>query len=151
MDSSIGTCENCSHTFQYRLIHNGFGDSAYAYCNRCSFTVLLSGWSEAAKKVRFRVQQRMTADVENLLKPCPCGGTFRAAADPRCPHCLQPLSATKATDYIERNAPGTAKGWRWDQSWSGVYSIVLNQNIVEDWWDDQALDLLPPKPQQRSS
>ncbi len=64
----------------------------------------------------------------------------------KCPHCLQTLSATKATDYIEKNAPGTAKGWRWDQSWSGVYySIVLNDNIVEDWWDDQALDRLSPR------
>src|SRR5438552_3175373 len=43
MDNSIGSCENCGHTFQYRLVHNGFGDSAYAYCDKCSFTVLLSG------------------------------------------------------------------------------------------------------------
>jgi pimeloyl-ACP methyl ester carboxylesterase len=32
-----------------------------------------------------------------------------------------------------------------------LYSIVLNENLVEDWWDDQALDRLPSKPQQRSS
>jgi DNA-directed RNA polymerase subunit RPC12/RpoP len=149
MHNSIGSCEHCGHTFQYRLVHNGFSDSAYAYCDKCSFTVLLSGWSEAAKRVRFRVQLRITPDVESLLKPCPCGGVFRAAPDPKCPHCSQSLSATKAADYIERNAPGTAKGWRWDLSWSGVYSIVLNENIVEDWWNDNALDRLSPGLHQR--
>jgi hypothetical protein len=65
---------------------------------------------------------------------------FRACADPRCPACACVLSATKARTYIEANAPGTAKGWRWSQSWSGIYSIVLEENIVNDWWDDQAVN-----------
>jgi hypothetical protein len=133
----IGCCDHCGKAFHYRLIHNGFGDSAYAYCDSCSFTVLLSG---SAGRVRFRIQQRITPDLERLLKPCPCGGKFRASADPKCPHCAQPLSAAKATRWIESNALGTAKGWRWDQSWSGIYSIVLNENIVEDWWDERAVD-----------
>jgi hypothetical protein len=55
------------------------------------------------------------------------------------------LSAAKATTYIERDAPGTAKGWRWQQSWAGIYSIILNGNLVENWWDEQALDRLFPK------
>jgi hypothetical protein len=86
----------------------------------------------------------MTPDVEGLLKPCPCGGEFRASSDPKCPSCANSLSATKATSYIESNAPGTAKGWRWDQCWSGVYSIVINENFVEDWWDERAIDRLYP-------
>jgi hypothetical protein len=53
---------------------------------------------------------------------------------------------TKATTYIERNAPGTAKGWRWQKSWSGVYSIVINENIVEDWWDEQAINRFVKSP-----
>jgi hypothetical protein len=56
----------------------------------------------------------------------------------------QPLSAVEATDYIEKNARGTAKGWRWDQSWTGVYSIVINEKRVEDWWDEQAVERLFP-------
>jgi hypothetical protein len=84
----------------------------------CSFTVLLS---------------------ERLLKPRRCGGKFLESSNPKCPNCSHPLSAVDATEYIEKNAPGTAKGWRWDQLWSGGYSIVLNEHIVEDWWDEEAL------------
>jgi len=151
MENPTGWCENCGSKFQYRLLHNGFGITAYAYCDKCSFTVVMSEWSEAAKRVPFRVHQRISPDVEHLLKPCPCGGAFRASADPKCPTCARPLSAVKATAYIEKNAPGTVKGWRWDQSWSGVYSIALNENIVEDWWDQDAVDRLFPlghQPQQ---
>jgi hypothetical protein len=70
---------------------------------------------------------------------------FRASADPKCPHCAQSLTAAKATSYIEGDAHGTAKGWRWQQSWAGIYSIVLNDNLVQDWWDEQTLDRLFPK------
>jgi len=144
MDNPTGWCEHCGGAFHYRLIHNGFGDSAYAYCDACAYTVLLDGWSEAAKRVHFRVQQRMTPDVERLLKLCPCGGAFRASADPKCPHCSRPLSAVVATSYIEKNAPGTAKGWRWDQSWAGVYSIAINEKIVKEWWDEEVVERLFP-------
>lgn len=145
MDNPIGSCDHCGGVFRYRLLHNGFGDSAYAYCDKCSFTVLLSSWAKASQRISFRVHQRITPDIEPLLKPCPCGGRFRASADPKCPYCAKPLSATKATGFIEQNAPGTAKGWQWQQSWSGVYSIALNENIVEDWWDEEAVNRLFPK------
>lgn len=142
-----GQCEHCGHTFRYQIIHNGFNDSAYAYCNRCSFTVLLSGWTQTAKRVPMCIHQRITPDLEMLLKPCPCGGTFRSSADPKCPDCARSLSPVTATSYIERNAPGTEKGWRWQQSWSGIYSIVLNEKLVKDWWDHQAVDRYFPSEQ----
>jgi hypothetical protein len=144
MENPTGSCHHCGASFQYRLLHNGFNNTAYAYCDRCSFTVLLSEWSEAARRVSFHSQRRITSDLERLLKPCPCGGRFLASADPKCPSCAQPLSAVEATDYVEKNAPGTAKGWRWDQSWTGVYSIVINEKRVEDWWDEQAVERLFP-------
>jgi len=145
MSNSTGRCEHCGGTFGYRIIHNGFNDSAYAYCDKCSFTVFLSAWTQAAKRAALRIHQRITQDLEVLLKPCPCGGAFRSSADPKCPHCTRPLSPVNATVYIERDAPGTAKGWRWQQSWSGIYSIVLNDCVVEDWWDEQVLDRLFPR------
>ncbi len=146
MDNPSGSCDHCGGTFRYRLIHDGFSDSAYAYCDHCAFTALLSGWNHAAQRVNLRVHQRITPDIEALLKPCPCGALFRASAGPKCPHCARPLSAEKAATYIERDAPGNAKGWRWQRSWSGIYSIILNDNFVDDWWDEQILDaLFPPK------
>ena len=35
-----GTCESCGHSFDYMLIHNGFNDSAFAYCDSCGMTAL---------------------------------------------------------------------------------------------------------------
>ncbi len=137
---STGSCEHCKSSFQYRLIHNGFNDSAYAYCDECSFTVPLCVYAHAAQRVGLTLYERITKEIEAFLKPCPCGGLFLASAGPKCPNCFRPLSATKARSFIERNAAGTAKGWRWQGSWSGLYSIALNDNIVDDWWDEQKID-----------
>src|SRR5215813_12240193 len=131
-EQSIGRCGNCSKEFGYYLFHNGFGDSAYGYCDRCSYTVILSGWSKAP--VNFELHKRITKEIEPFLKPCPCGGVFRASSDPRCLHCFHEMSASKATGFMEANASGTAKGWRWDRRWDGIYGIVIERRVVEDWW-----------------
>lgn len=49
---AVGECERCRSTFAYDLIHNGFADTAYAYCDRCGMTALLSGWLQIFPKVR---------------------------------------------------------------------------------------------------
>jgi hypothetical protein len=135
-EREIGICEHCSKEFGYYLVHNGFGDSAYAYCDRCSYTVHLSGWSKTPAGVRLQIQRKISQDVEPFLKPCPCGGSFRADAGPRCPHCHRTISPIFATTYIEKNAAGTAKGWRWQKNWDDVYSIVIENLLVKDWWKE---------------
>jgi len=140
-------CDHCGGTFQYQITHNGFNDSAYAYCDSCSLTVLLSGWTQTAKRVALRIHQRITPDLIMLLKPCRCGGAFRSSADPKCPTCATGLSPVTVTSYVERNARGTERGWHWQQSWSGIYSIVLNEIFVEDWWDQEAVDRYFPSEQ----
>jgi hypothetical protein len=42
------------------------------------------------------------------------------------------LSAELATTYIEHNAPGTKKGWRWQRNWSGVYGIVIEDKRIDN-------------------
>jgi hypothetical protein len=37
-----------------------------------------------------------------------------------------------AAGYIERNAPATTKGWRWQHNWYGLYCIVIGNNVIED-------------------
>jgi hypothetical protein len=37
-----------------------------------------------------------------------------------------------ATGYIETNAPGTKKGWRWQQNWRETYCIVIEDRVVND-------------------
>ena len=133
-EESIGCCEHCAKKFSYQLFHNGFGDSAYGYCERCGYTLILSSWAKSPAGVNLKIQAPITKAIEPFLRACPCGGTFRAPGAPRCPHCSQELSAIIATSYIEANALGAMKGWRWDQRWDGIYAIVIENRVVNDWW-----------------
>jgi hypothetical protein len=36
-----GVCDHCSAPFGYYLIHNGFNDTAYGYCDLCGRTALV--------------------------------------------------------------------------------------------------------------
>jgi len=128
-----GTCEHCGDTFPYSLIHNGFNDSSYAYCDSCGLTALLDGW-KIPEGVSIKLHTVIQAKDEVLLLPCECGGKFQSGASPRCPHCQKPLSAELAESWIEENAPGTAKGWRWQCSWTGLYCILIDKKIVKDNW-----------------
>jgi len=128
-----GACDRCSQSFQYRLIHNGFNDSSYAYCDSCCYTALLDHWS-APKDVPRLDYGIIAADIEQHLLACPTRGCFRASASPRCPHCNEPLDPVLAGDYIERQAPGTAKGWRWQRSWDGIYCIIIDERLASDPW-----------------
>jgi hypothetical protein len=42
------------------------------------------------------------------------------------------LSAELGASYIEKNAPGTQKGWRWQRNWSGNYCMVVEDRKVEN-------------------
>jgi hypothetical protein len=131
-----GLCDACGHAFAYQLIHNGFNDTAFAYCDRCGSTALLSGYFKGVPPAaKLAIYGPVNAEAEGLLKPCACGGSFRHDAAPRCPHCNTVLSAEKARAYIEKNAPGTSRGWRWQGSWSGLYCIIVEGRSVENNWE----------------
>ncbi len=129
----LGTCEQCGRSFPYYLIHNGFNESAYAYCAECGQTALMDGW-RMPFKLAADVHGPIKPEHEHLLQPCPCGGLFRASSGPRCPHCQKQLSPTKAAEWIEANAPGAKRGWRWQGSWRGLYAIVISDRVVRDIW-----------------
>jgi len=130
-----GNCETCSKNFGYALIHNGFNDSAYAYCDSCGEIAILSGWfSDIPTNSNIKFHQVISEEVEPFLKNCECGGRFRKNASPHCPHCNAELSAIEATKYIEQNAVGTQLGWRWQQNWQGLYCIVIENKLVKDNW-----------------
>jgi hypothetical protein len=42
-----GTCNACARPFRYSLLHSGFADSAYAYCDKCGMTAFVSAWNKA--------------------------------------------------------------------------------------------------------
>ena len=130
---SNGTCEHCKKTFGYWLLHSGFNDSVYAYCDSCGTTAVLSLWDKRMPKLRnCPVHQEMCSAMASDLLPCACGGTFRKGSAPRCPHCNKSLSAEFATKYLENNAPGTQKGWRWQRDWSGLYCIIIEGKRIEN-------------------
>jgi hypothetical protein len=131
-----GICEHCGESFGYRLIHNGFNESAYAYCDTCGMTALLDGW-KIPQSITIQIHQGITPEVEQHLMPCKCGGHFVHSAFPRCPKCLKPLSAEKATKWIEDNAPGTKKGWRWQRNWTGPYCILIDDRVTQDNWKNE--------------
>ena len=117
------------------LIHNGFNDSAYGYCDQCGMTALFSAYSDAVPEgVDVGFHGALRADAERFVRPCTCGGQFRGSATPRCPHCARHLSAEASAEFIERNASGTAKGWRWQRSWRGLYAIVIEDRLAQDPW-----------------
>lgn len=67
MDNSDDTarCESCSEGFTYFLVHNGFNDSAYAYCDTCGMTALLSGWSKKIPEgLNLKIQQVISESVK---------------------------------------------------------------------------------------
>ena len=84
----LGNCESCGRSFEYDLFHCGFGDMAYAYCDRCGQTALLSGWyKHIPEGAHLQVHHAIEPRIEPYLQSCACGGAFRADATPRCPHC----------------------------------------------------------------
>lgn len=129
----VGHCEHCGHSFGYMLIHNGFNESVYAYCEACGRTAILDGW-KCPTGVTIPLHQAIPADSGDLRHPCGCGGRFRGDAGPRCPACHRVLSAQLAASWIEAQAPGAKRGWRWQQNWQGLYCIVIEDQVVYDNW-----------------
>jgi hypothetical protein len=130
-----GSCSSCRETFEYSLIHNGFSDSAYAYCDRCGMTAFFDGRSSAIPGgVTLKVHGPIGRDVEPHAAPCDCGGHFRGDGSPRCTKCLVQLDPELCATFIEKNAPGTAMGWRWQRSWQGLYAIVIDGRSIKDPW-----------------
>jgi hypothetical protein len=132
----VGQCDTCRFKFAYQIVHNGFSDSAYAYCDACGMTALVGGWDDNKKppEAPLKIQGPIQQETERWLRPCECGGLFRADSSPRCPKCRSALSAERATAYIEKNAPGTRKGWRWQQSWRGTYCLIIEGRLVSNNW-----------------
>ena len=136
---TFGTCDHCSVQFPYALIHNGFNDSAYAYCDSCGTVGFISAWqSDIPKEANFRAQGPISPETAKLLAPCSCGGRFRLMAAPRCPSCHTELDAQGAAIWIERQALGTSKGWQWQRSWSGLYALMIGkQSTLLQWSKDE--------------
>jgi hypothetical protein len=128
-----------------------------AYCAACGTTALLDKW-KVPKGIEVNWYSAITPGIEPHLAKCPCGGAFSAGASPRCPDCREPLSATQASEYIERQ-PAVFKGlwrwkllwvhtqgrlrnptylspvrWQWQRTWTDLYCIIIDNRVVHDVW-----------------
>ena len=104
-----GTCAHCGESFAYHLIHNGFNESCYAYCAACGMTALIDTLYKDRAADGLPRHRAITEGGERFLASCSCGGSFRAGAAPRCPHCREILSANEAASWIERQLQAQAK------------------------------------------
>ena len=122
-----GDCEHCGRFYRYSLWHSGFGDNSYAYCDQCCMLALINYSNARVANFPQAADQYAEIDAswEQYLMPCVCGGQFRKGAAPRCPGCNEPLSAQHAGPHIEAQAHGAARGWQWQNNWSGVYCIAI--------------------------
>ena len=143
-EQSIGKCDKCGVEFGYYLVHNGFNDSNYAYCDKCGKVAFLNLherdriFGHNKRFFTFIPQGIIGKDMETVIKQCSCGGTFKHDASPRCPLCKNQLSAIAAKEYIEKNAlanwPKNKKRWKWQNNWDDLYAIVIENNVVRDNW-----------------
>lgn len=129
-----GKCDHCHESFRYYLIHNGFNDSVYSYCDLCGVTADISLWSPVFSKLPIGTPKQgvIPEGLEPFLESCSCGGRFTSRSAPHCPKCNQGLSADKAAIWIEENAPGTSGGWRWQRNWNGLYCIVIENRVIHN-------------------
>jgi hypothetical protein len=127
-----GDCEHCGRFYRYSLWHSGFGDNSYAYCDQCGMLGILNYSHPQVAGFPPLSQQcaEIDASWEPLLEPCVCGGRFLRGAAPRCPHCLEELSPTHAAGHIEAQATGAGRGWQWQNNWSGIYCMVIDDPQV---------------------
>ena len=122
-----GDCDHCSRDYRYMLLHAGFGDFSYAYCDTCGTLAAFAYTNrDLANLPPLSVKsQEIDATWEPFLRPCSCGGHFVKGASPRCVDCRAPLSADHAAAHIEANSRGAARGWRWQRNWHDLYCMVI--------------------------
>jgi hypothetical protein len=122
-----GDCEHCCRVYHYTLLHAGFGDYSYAYCDCCGMLATFTYSSSFFLSLPRLAAQHQVIDAawESHIQSCACGGHFRSNASPRCVYCKQPLSAEHAAPHIERNSVGAGRGWRWQNNWSEVYCLAV--------------------------
>lgn len=146
-DKFIGKCDKCMQEFRYYIVHNGFNESSYAYCDKCGKTAFFDTYKVPTQLKNIFVASARHRSISKNLEPhicaCVCGGSFAHGASPRCPHCKETLSAEAARKYIEANAVGTKKGWKWQGSWTDIYSVVIEDARVNDNWKPCSPELSP--------
>lgn len=79
------------------IIHSGFNDSGFMYCDNCPNILTWSIYDRNYEKlVNGKVPWLLNDSEKNLIEEsvikCESGGNFRFSAKPRCPNCNNIIS-----------------------------------------------------------
>lgn len=104
-------CPTCLRTIklkQKRMYHAGFSNLGFLYCNTCTSVLEFGVYNPHYTKIvgdkhPWSLNQKEKRNVENHLRPCPCGGKFEFDLEPRCPFCNGSLKSLLPSDiyFIE--------------------------------------------------
>ena len=81
-----GACDSCGQKFGYYLIHSGFNDSQYAYCDRCGMTSVLNLYDKRLPNpLPCPPHGPICEAMEPLLSLCSCGWKLPSRRNPAMP------------------------------------------------------------------
>jgi hypothetical protein len=96
LNAAIIICPQCDVQL-YRLDRSPMADEWMLYCDQCANRVEVSYYDSITLALDKAIPPGddhyhvLSTQIEDHLKPCDCGGTFRFNAARRCYHCLNPL------------------------------------------------------------
>ena len=108
------TCPHCEKTYKINTYHIGYSDICELRCDSCSATLMLDIYSSNylnLYKKHSSYDEKFVRDLESMLNPCKCGGTFRLDAPYRCKYCNKQIELAdikRQIDFvgIESGRPG---------------------------------------------
>jgi hypothetical protein len=90
LDAKVFDCPNCNKGL-FTVGHSPFADDDSFYCNACPKRVEISFYDKLRRDLSKQLDGGSLSDliplIENELKPCNCGGTFKYQSPRRCIYC----------------------------------------------------------------
>jgi predicted RNA-binding Zn-ribbon protein involved in translation (DUF1610 family) len=100
LHASVFPCPHCG-TALFRVDRSPLSDDYRLYCDRCPNSVEVSYYDDVCRRLDEERRADMPAGwpaaagkralIEEYLRPCDWGGTYRFNAARRCPACQQPV------------------------------------------------------------
>ena len=88
-------CRRCKRSIPFKgPYHAGFSNQAFLYCDKDPTVMVFDSFNSYYNNIihgkhPWVLTSKEQYDVEQHLKPCPCGGMFKFRNKPRCPNCNQ--------------------------------------------------------------
>ena len=111
MEKHSFTCPHCEKAYTISTYHIDFSDVNELRCCSCASTLSLNIYSPKHLKLYEKYgayNENFVIELESMLKPCKCGGTFRFEAPYRCKFGKEELGLTEIKRQI--NLVGSEDG-----------------------------------------